>query len=190
MRSHSPGNQERKTVIYQAPLSEADMYLQHADTCGVVTDIPYRVEGSRIYCPQVMLHTTILLSLHVESSLNKRALHFLVAIFSPWLIVTAVITWHIFVCNHPTPCLSTCKWDNYYTKDLVQMIVHGQIKYYFKIIKLNFKKETYKAKSPLPGQMFLSLFLYCVPLTVLKICIVTELLELRQQPFSSCLLWH
>lgn len=166
VRSCSPGSQERKKSYSSGNSSEANEYLQHANTHGVVTGVSYRVEGNRIYCLQLLLHTTVPPSLLFESPFQKRALNFLVPIFSPWFLVSSVITWHIFVCKHPTPCLSTCKWDKYYTEALVQMIVHRQIK----IIK---KKKIIKSYG-LPGQMFLSLFLYCALFMAFKIYILSH----------------
>lgn len=139
----------------------------------------------------IALCTTILPFLHFETFFQKRALNFLVAIFSPWSLVTSVITWHIFVCKHPAPCLSTCKWDNCYccccTKALVQMIAHGHITMIWKNKPKHDKKITPQKRCSSRTEF---LFLYCVPFTIFKIYIVTQSLESRQKPLSSCLLWH
>lgn len=139
VRIHSPDSQERIKGYSTGNSFISRRYLHHAVTCGVVTVVSYRVEGNRIYCLSIVCnrfvrHHSSILALWVMFS--NRPLDFLVAIFSPWLLVTSVITWHVLACKHPTPCLSMCKWDNCYccccTKALVQMFVHGHIKMIWK----------------------------------------------------------
>lgn len=124
---HQAARKEKK-VIHQATLQKPTCTFSMQIHTGLSLAFPTEWKGTEsIVCN--CCYTPLFFHLYSLSHLfKKRALNFLVAIFSPWFLVSSVITWHIFVCKHPTPCLSTWKWHKYYTEALVQMIVHKQIK--------------------------------------------------------------